>query len=612
MKNLPMPKNAVLAATLLFSVLTAALPSPAQDVAVISDITGGSSVFIFRGSQKSATRKFTSQERSGRSKSQRIAVGKKITRQYVTLAKTAPRRTRTEAVNPEDPRIPKIATMPKDQASKLFAGVGEYYIDKENPEEASNFFREAFSLDARNSIAKNGLSEALALRGNDMMAKDKPDEAKKFFDEALTFNPNNAVAYFGLGEMYSGVDDDAKAIASYEKALSLDKALTEIYVPLGILYYQGGEIAKADNLLTKAIAVAPEDAETQYFLGLVRYAQNNNDAALRAFQKAKALDPNYAEAYFYTGQTLVRQQKTGDAVNEFLRATSLKPNYFEANFALGSAYFELENYPGAIKAYTEATRLKNDNVAAQANLGDAYRLNGDYNLAESRYNLAATFLERDKNFGKTDSADIYSKIGYVLAKQCEINMRKFIPCKWNTATRALEKAVEQSQSPIDYANLGWAYYNAARADLFAKQNDQARAKLIKARDSLLKAVDSNTQYFEGPLLNLGMTYTDLGDYPGAIEALTRVVKRQPTWTFALNELGIAYLNNKNYSEASNQFKKAIARDDNFAAAHFNLGKSEYLNGNLGETKKQYQKLKELKRRDLAGQLELLTLGAVTR
>ena len=80
----------------------------------------------------------------------------------------------------------------------------------------------------------------------------------------------------------------------------------------------------------------------------------------------------------------------------------------------------------------------------------------------------------------------------------------------------------------------------------------------------------------------------------------------------LNELGIAYLNSKNYSEASSQFRKAIAKDDNFAAAHFNLGKSEYLNGNLGETKKQYQKLKELKRRDLAGQLELLTLGAVTR
>ena len=298
MSNLSMSRNAFLAIVLMFSLLAAALPSPAQDVAVISDITGGSSVFIFRGSQKSATRKFTTQERSGRSKSQRIAVGKKITRQYVTLAKVAPRRARTEAVNPEDPRIPKIATMPKEQASKLFAGVGEYYIDKENPEEASNFFREAFSLDAKNSIAKNGLSEALALRGNDMLAKDKPDDAKKFFDESLTFNPNNAVAYFGLGEMYSGIDDDAKAIASYEKALSLDKALTEIYVPLGILYYQGGEIAKADNLLTKAITVTPEDAETQYFLGLVRYAQNNNDAALRGIPEGEDARPELRGSLF--------------------------------------------------------------------------------------------------------------------------------------------------------------------------------------------------------------------------------------------------------------------------------------------------------------------------
>src|SRR5512141_191727 len=194
-------QNALLSLLLMLALWLGALPVAGQDVAVVSDITGGSSVFVFRTSAKAATKRFTVQERSSRSKAQRIEGGKKITRQYVTLAKAAPRRLRLEAVAPDDPRLPKIPTMPRDQASKLFAGVGEYYIDKENSVEAANFFREAYGLDAQNSVAKNGLSEALALRGNEMLAKDKTDEAKKFFDESLQFNPNNGVAYFGLGEL---------------------------------------------------------------------------------------------------------------------------------------------------------------------------------------------------------------------------------------------------------------------------------------------------------------------------------------------------------------------------------------------------------------------------
>jgi tetratricopeptide (TPR) repeat protein len=59
---------------------------------------------------------------------------------------------------------------------------------------------------------------------------------------------------------------------------------------------------------------------------------------------------------------------------------------------------------------------------------------------------------------------------------------------------------------------------------------------------LKKAIDSNPKILEGPLLNLGMVYTDLGDYKSAIETLKSAIQKEPKWVFALNELGIAYLN----------------------------------------------------------------------
>jgi tetratricopeptide (TPR) repeat protein len=597
---------------LVNSFFISTLPLAAQDLVPISDITGGSSVFVFRNSSRGPSRKVFTADRSSRSKSQRIASAQKINRQYVTLAKVAPRRARTTAVDPNSlPAASKIKEMPAPEAAKLFAGVGEYYIDKEDTLHAIDFFRQAYDLDKKNSVAKNGLSEALALRGNEFLLKDQNDEAEKVFRESLEFNANNGVAYYGLGEIYVAADNKPEAIANYEKALSLDRALTEIYVPLGILYYQTGEIKKADELLTKAIANAPEDAETQYFLGLVRSSQTKFDDAVRAFRSAINSDPKYAQAHFALGSTLQRTGKTADAIPELQQAVTLKPNYFEAWFALGNGYLEQENYPEAIKAYLEAARLRNDNVDTFENLGDAYRLAGSFNDAEARYVLASTFIERDTKYTKDEAADVYSKIGYVLAKQCEINMAKAVPCRWNAATRALEKAVSINPNPVNYANLGWAYYNAANDDIYAKRDAEGHEKLLKARDNLLKAVQSNPEYLEGPLLNLGMTYSDLGDSQGAIETLTKVVEKEPKWNFAVNELGIAYFNAKNYKEASNRFRTAVSRDDKFAAAWLNLGKSEFRNGNTGEAKKAYEKLKNLNPK-FARLLELYTQGAVSK
>jgi tetratricopeptide (TPR) repeat protein len=604
-------KTSAVAFLVTISFLMSTLPLAAQDLVPVSDITGGSSVFVFRGTSKGPSKKFTTVDRGSRTKGQRIASAQKINRQYVTLAKVAPRRARTTVVDPHDlPPEKKMKEMPAPEAAKLFAGVGEYYIDKEDTSNAIEFFRQAYDLDKSNSVAKNGLSEALSLKGNEFLVKDQNEDAQAKFEEALKFNPNNGVAYYGLGEIYVAADNKDKAIENYEHALQLDKALTEIYVPLGILYYQTREIQKADELLSKAIANAPEDAETQYFLGLVRTSQNHPDQAIRAFRAAIKSDPNYAEAHYGLGAALQAQGKSAEAQLELQQAVTLKPNYFEAWFALGNAYLDQENYKEAIKAYLEAARLKNDNPDTYANLGDAYRLAGSYNDAEARYSLATTFIERDAKYSKDEAADVYSKIGYVLAKQCEINMAKAVPCRWNAATRALEKAVSINPTTMNYANLGWAYYNAAHDDIYAKRDAEGHDKLIKARDNLLKAVESNPNYLEGPLLNLGMTYSDLGDTQGAIETLKKVVDKEPKWTFAVNELGIAYFNSKNYKEASNQFRKAIGRDDQYAAAWLNLGKSEFSNGNVGEAKTAYNKLKNLNPR-FAKALELYTRGAVS-
>jgi tetratricopeptide (TPR) repeat protein len=596
----------------LLSIVFSSIPAAAQgDLIPISDVTGGSSVFVLRGGSRAAPKKFISKVRSTRSKTQRLETAKKVSKQYTTLAKVNPRRTRTDAVDPKNlPPASKIKTMPRDEASRLFAGVGEYYMDRDDYNNAIDFFRESLSMDDKNSSATSGLSEALALKGNELLVKDSFPVAKTFFEEALKHNSKNAPAYFGLAEVLTEMGKESDAVANYENALKNDADLSEIFTPLGALYYQKGEIAKADEYLTKSVAVSPNDAQAQYYYGLVRFAQNKNEEALTALRKSSTLDATNAETFYYLGETLARLNRNKDAVPEYTRATVLRPNYFEAWFGLGSAEYELGNYEAAVVALTKATRLKNDNYEAFNNLADAYRQIRNYNQAEANYNHAAMFLQRQPNFNKDDAADMYSKAAFSIAKQCEINSKQRMPCRWDATVKALENAAALDVSGVDNANLGWAYYNAARADIAAGRTQEARPKLEKAKINLQKAAAGNSNFVAGPMLNLGMALTDLGEYPAAIDVLNKVVKKEPKWVFALNELGIAYRKQNNFKEAAAQFKRAIDKDKNFAFAYFNLGEAEFKAGNLGEARKAWDALKKMGRADLAAQLDVATNGGL--
>lgn len=600
------------ASFLTAAILLNSIPTFAQgDLIPYNDVTGGSSVFVMR----SGGPRRTFAEKSKPTKKQRIEVARRVSKQYVTLAKVAPRRVRTEAVDPNDPRLRQPNRMPKEEATKVFAGVGEYFLDRDDYNQATEYFREALQLDATNTVAATGLSEALALKGNELLVKDSFPVAKTFFEEALKYNPKNAPAYFGLAEVLTEMNQEAEAAINFELALQNDRELSEIYTPLGTLYYRAGEIAKADEYLTKAVAGGANDAQANFYLGLVRYSQNRNDEALELFRKSSTLDATNAEAFFYIGETLTRLKRYKEAAVEYNKAVQLRDSYFEAWQNLGAALYQEGDYPGAVNAFQKATRLKNDNFEAYNNLGDAYRQVGNFNQAETNYNLGALFIQRKPGFNKQDAADMYSKAAFSIAKQCEINVREKKPCRWDDAVRALESAEKLSDSGVDAANLGWAYYNAARADTAAGRPEQARPKLEKAKLALQKAASGNSNFVSGPMLNLGMALTDLGEYPAAIDVLQKVVAKEPKWIFAINELGMAYYKQGRYKDAVSQFKKATDKDGKFAQGYYNMAMANFKNGNIGDARKNWETLKKLGQSDvnaknLAARLDVETNGGL--
>ena len=318
---------------------------------------------------------------------------------------------------------------------------------------------------------------------------------------------------------------------------------------------------------------------------MVRASQNRNDEALTAFQQAKTIDPNYAEAYYNSGEILVKLKRASEAIAEYKKATDLKPTYFDAWLGLGQAQYATGNYPDALISFQTASKLKNDNWEAYAGWGDAYLKSEKYPDAAAKLNLAATILTRTKDFDKLAASDLYSKVGFAYSQQCPIDMANFKPCQWPAAVKALEKAVELNGDPVDYTNLGWAYFNASRVDKDENRPADQQAKLALAKAALQKVVSTDPIVVDSSQQNLGAVLNDQGDYRGAIEVLKKVVDRHPEWIFSQYALGSAYALVNDNDNAATAFRAAVDRDPNYLPALKSLGTVELRRKNGKEVRR---------------------------
>jgi tetratricopeptide (TPR) repeat protein len=593
MNNKMHRRKIALTVFVLWTLVFQSLPTRAQEIVTSEDISGGSSVFVFKQGKKTAQTKSAFRNTSvKRNAVARNESRRKVKAQIVAVNKTKPQRTKVK-VDPNT--VAKTTaqvktTAQKEKASTVLSGAAETYLDRKQTDTAIEYFRQAIALNPKNENAKLGLSEALTAKGDETSDKVNPQSAVVFYEEAVKLNDKNSAAFASLGEIYDDLNQNEKAIANYEKALQLSPELSELHAPLGILYLQKGEIALAENYLTKANSTDANDPETQYFKGLLYYKQNKNQEALAAFSSAVKAKPDYAEAYYYQGETYDRLDKDKEAINAYKEAVRINPRFTEAWFDLGVAYYNRNRFEDSVTAYKEALRLKNDNGEAHLNLANAFRQLDRYAEANGEYALAATFIKGD--------ADMYSEWGFCLGKER----------KWNKSVERLDTAVAMRPDPVDYTNLGWAYYNAAQDDVRGKREPEAKAKLAKGRDALQKATVLNPN-FDAAFLNLGITLTDLGDFQGAVRALTRAADLRKNWVSAINELGLAYRQLNDFDNAVKQFRKATDIDKKFAAGFYNLGESEYRRGNHKEAKKAQEKLKKLNP-NLASQLDVLISGAV--
>ncbi|WP_319521432.1 tetratricopeptide repeat protein [uncultured Desulfosarcina sp.] len=111
--------------------------------------------------------------------------------------------------------------------------------------------------------------------------------------------------------------------------------------------------------------------------------------------------------------------------------------------------------------------------------------------------------------------------------------------------------------------------------------------------------------------NMGVAFREIGEPEEAISCFRRAVAFSPDMAEAWNNLGVAQDEFHMTENASNSYQKAIELQPDYASAHFNLGVSLQKLGRFEAAANHYKKVLEIKPGDEAANFMLQSLGTST-
>ena len=165
--------------------------------------------------------------------------------------------------------------------------------------------------------------------GNILFEK-QPDAAMKHWENAVKLNPELAIGYRNLGwGYYNYLNDIPKAIASYEKALSLNKTEPLYYTEISELYERNN---------------APIATRLKIFDGNQQIAKGRDDAYMW-----------YIENLILAGQAEKAVEALEGANFAYTEGSSRNTNtVINANLMLGKQYYDAKEYQKALNTFLKA------------------------------------------------------------------------------------------------------------------------------------------------------------------------------------------------------------------------------------------------------------------
>jgi len=124
-----------------------------------------------------------------------------------------------------------------------------------------------------------------------------------------------------------------QAEQAYQKALSLDPALSSALTNLGNLEYRRNQLEAAEQYYRRALQCDPEQPEALYNLGFLYFERDDVDEAVELFREALQSDPSFADAHFNLAMALEERGERASARPHWQQYLTLEPDGSWADIA---------------------------------------------------------------------------------------------------------------------------------------------------------------------------------------------------------------------------------------------------------------------------------------
>jgi len=187
------------------------------------------------------------------------------------------------------------------------------------------------------------------------------------YDKAITLKPGYANAYYNRGSVLEKMSRPDEALASYNRAIALNPAHAEACNNRGIVLQATKRYDEALASYNQAIAIKPAFAEACNNLGTALVTKGNMSEAEKMFLKASALRPDFPDPWY--NLTNIRQYRNpnhtdAEQILRLLNRPGITPGDQEyLNFALGKIYDDCGCYDEAFDCLRQANRIRNTLVA---------------------------------------------------------------------------------------------------------------------------------------------------------------------------------------------------------------------------------------------------------
>jgi len=398
--------------------------------------------------------------------------------------------------------------------------------------------------EAINELEKISGNEALKARMMIALAhmkKGSIDSAKAVAGGLADEYPEEAVVDALIGGIHLSQGDRGKARASYQQSLSKNKLFVPALLQLAKLAFEDGNLIEAEERFKQVLLA--EHNNLSAFFGLAKIAERKNDPkqALAWIERARKDSPESIEPVMVLARYYIKDKqltKAADIIREGVKThpdhTLLRRMDAQIKFDQGNGAEAVDVLKQAIEKAPEdevlvimlasmQRKLGHDEQARQSLLkGLRTAPDGlnieieliDLEIANAQFGAAETRIEDLKKSGK------HNAVAYALEGHMNMTMKKY-----SGAAGAYQQAFNLNPSYRFLSKLMQAKHKLGQRD----EIDRAVAKWLSLTASNLANEDK-----------IAGIYMQLGENNQAIKHYEAVIKRNPDYVPALNNLAWLY------------------------------------------------------------------------